>query len=610
MKTKWMRCLPVAALGFAVNVARGGDFTFEGNVTVTTNLAVGATAVPTNEPPGSVYVAGNLSVTGTVTAVGFVGDGSGLTDLAATALPSELLFDDEMTVALDLTQSSGALHDMGGTPLVDLAGRALKAADGVTTLVDLASGTEGLHDDAGTRVLDLTSAGKGLLFDDGTTPALSVASGSEALYFTDGTPAIDLGNKSYHAESLAIGEGAVASGQYAFAQGMDVEAAGDYSSAMGIGSTAWGMGSHAQGLWTTSTVVGAHAEGKWTQAGNDSGTGGWYAHAEGRLTKATGDYSHAEGDRTIASGEASHAEGNDTVASGITAHAEGYYTTAAGFGAHAEGGNTEALGDFSHAQGKFTRAVGDYSHAQGMGFSELGLMSEAWGEASHVEGISTYTSVDAIAAHAEGSGTAAFGIAAHAEGGETVAAGYYSHAQGFRTMALGDFSHAAGRNARASHNSTYVWSSSGATVNSTAANQFTVYASGGIRLLGGVIEGDGSGLYNLATNPFGESIETEHITDGAVTLEKLDLDGLDWRFLKRDGSVAMTGTLNLNGNWISGDGDPEGLSVDPSGNVGVGTSTPVATLDVVGSARISEGIKYIAPLGNLSMGAFTSLPPL
>lgn len=60
-----------------------GDFTFDGNVLVATNLTVGGAAIPTNEPAGTAYVAGNLNVVGTSTSTEFVGDGSGLSNVTA-----------------------------------------------------------------------------------------------------------------------------------------------------------------------------------------------------------------------------------------------------------------------------------------------------------------------------------------------------------------------------------------------------------------------------------------------------------------------------------------------------------------------------------------------
>ena len=82
----------------------------------------------------------------------------------------------------------------------------------------------------------------------------------------------------------------------------------------------------------------------------------------------------------------------------------------------------------------------------------------------------------------------------------TSASGFASHAEGGNSIASGNYSHAAGANASATNNNTYVWSD-GTYVGSTTNNQYSVYADNGIRLLGGAISGNGSGLTNInATN--------------------------------------------------------------------------------------------------------------
>jgi hypothetical protein len=43
----------------------------------------------------------------------------------------------------------------------------------------------------------------------------------------------------------------------------------------------------------------------------------------------------------------------------------------------------------------------------------------------------------------------------------------------------------------------------------------------------------------------------------------------------------MTGNLLTNGNWISNDGGNEGLYVDTSGNVGIGTTSLSSKFSIV-----------------------------
>jgi len=67
----------------------------------------------------------------------------------------------------------------------------------------------------------------------------------------------------------------------------------------------------------------------------------------------------------------------------------------------------------------------------------------------------------------------------------------------------------------------------------------------------------------------------------------LDVDG-SGHFstnLKVDGQLNMDGNVNLNGNYLSGDGDDEGVYVDSDGNVGIGTE-PTKALEVNGETLL------------------------
>jgi hypothetical protein len=109
-------------------------------------------------------------------------------------------------------------------------------------------------------------------------------------------------------------------------------------------------------------------------------------------------------------------------------------------------------------------------------------------------------------------GGGAGNIASGPNGSATVGGGYQNTASGddstipggIYNTASGIYSFAAGYNAQALHSGSFVWSDyepSFSTFASTAANQFSVRASGGIILAGNVlIAGGDAGYYNLSLN--------------------------------------------------------------------------------------------------------------
>lgn len=146
-------------------------------------------------------------------------------------------------------------------------------------------------------------------------------------------------------------------------------------------------------------------------------------------------------------------------------------------------GNT-AGGAVSTAMGAGTTASGDHSTAMGQGARASGYIATAMGE-----------------------WTIASGNYSTAMGSSTEASGDCSTALGSRTEASGEFSFAAGRLAQANHDGAFVWADSEyAYFSSTTTNQFSLRASGGVRL----------------------SDSTPSISFGATTRQMLDLYNQDY----------------------------------------------------------------------------------
>jgi len=143
--------------------------------------------------------------------------------------------------------------------------------------------------------------------------------------------------------------------------------------------------------------------------------------------------------------------------------------------------------------------------------------------------------------------------------GTGTATGLYAVAEGYQTIASGEASHAAGKNAKAMNNNTYVWSD-GQDISSTATRQYTVYAQNGIRLLGGPVSGDGSGLTNLNT-----AVITTAESDPQVGANTTNI------LSKWDGSALVSGSIYDNGN------------------IGIGTTIPTEKLEVSGKIKSTLG---------------------
>ena len=69
------------------------------------------------------------------------------------------------------------------------------------------------------------------------------------------------------------------------------------------------------------------------------------------------------------------------------------------------------------------------------------------------------------------------------------------------------------------------------------------------------------------------------------------------------GNLTFSGTaanIALGSNWVSGDGGDEGIFIDSSGNVGIGTTTPVSKLSISGSATNGDSLLLMS--GDVSNG--------
>lgn len=109
---------------------------------------------------------------------------------------------------------------------------------------------------------------------------------------------------------------------------------------------------------------------------------------------------------------------------------------------------------------------------------------------------------------------------------------------------------------------------------------------------------DANGILRIGVSPWNDHTNdaaahharyTDDETTNAVLVAwpDLDLDGTDdLHNIVEDTTPQLGGNLDMNGKWISGDGDSEGLFADTDGNVGIGTATPTQPLDVAGGLKV------------------------
>lgn len=176
-------------------------------------------------------------------------------------------------------------------------------------------------------------------------------------------------------------------GLYSIALGYNPKAKGSISTALGAQPTASGL---------QSTAIGTNciASGDFSTAiGGTTTASGVVSTAIGSFSVASGGWSTAIGSSTTASGELSTAMGQGSIASGYVSVAMGYYNTASaekstamGSGTIASGAYSTAIGDGSKALGDIATSMGYYTKASGIASTTMGYNTTGKSYASLVLG--------------------------------------------------------------------------------------------------------------------------------------------------------------------------------------------------------------------------------
>ena len=291
---------------------------------------------------------------------------------------------------------------------------------------------------------------------------------------------------------------------------------------------------------------------------------------------SVGQNSIALGYNTIAKGFASIALGSETSASGNRSTAIGTRTVASGTGAFTTGDEVEASGSNSVAMGLATNASGSRSLAMGFGTVASGTGSVAMGSVTD----------------ATGEASVALGQWSKASGNYSVAMGYSSEARPYASLALGQYNEASAISLNIWEPSDPVFIIGNGTSIASPNNAVTVLKNGNFGIntaspakLLHVLKGSPVlGPTHSNTVALFESYLNSYLqTSSANTSESGILSGNSETSIRS----ALIFTADSSVQIRSG-GNLTKLFIRKDGNVGVGTTSPAAKLDINGTAIIGS----------------------
>ncbi len=288
--------------------------------------------------------------------------------------------------------------------------------------------------------------------------------------------------------------------------------------------------------------------------------------------------------------------GSYSVAMGNSTTASGNYSFAAGHNTIADKDNAFAMGDGSYADGIGATAIGSGVGAFGDGSTAIGSAAQAGGASSV----------------AMGDNTTALGIASTALGSNTVADGTYSTAMGYRTTTTDNFSTAMGHNLKVGLSS---FGFNGSFSSATPTDIVDVSALNNVAYFGDVdimIGNDDNAARSLKFygSNSNHTLASTHFTAFKAQTQSTDItytlpasQGVANSLLTNDGSgnlswsalsvLSGTGSTNKLALWTSTTalGAGSTLYYDATNSrLGIGASSPTATLDVTGNANVSGTI--------------------
>ena len=226
---------------------------------------------------------------------------------------------------------------------------------------------------------------------------------------------------------------------------------------------------------------------------------------------------------------------------GFASFASGIGTTASGSYSMAMGQGTEANSHASTAFGFYTQASGSSSTAMGENTIASGRSSTAMGDASTASG--SYSLAQGFNATASGYNAISMGSSPTASGENSLAVGYYSTASGESAIAIGN-----------------------TTVASSPYSTAIGYGT------------EASGTNSMALGTYTEAPSSYETTVGSYNTSYTPSSGWD-----------EDDRLFTVGNGTADISRSDAMVILKSGNTGLGTSTPDATLHIDGSIKYEDG---------------------
>ncbi len=410
--------------------------------------------------------------------------------------------------------------------------------------------------------------------------------------------------------SCAIGKASTASGYASFSSGNLSEASGNTSFAANINSKAIGMASFATGVYTEAIGDYSFTTGYSTKSLSD------HAFAAGRYTEANGEISFAVGSSSKANGNVSFASGYNTKADAQVSTALGQYNVGGGTSdswvatdpifeigiGSSTGSRKNAVtvlknGDFIVGSDDVPPAstISDtlmfFDKSKGAFRSGGVTNSTAWapdsiGVYSLASGYNTLASGNASLAHgfitrATAQSSVALGQSTQATAGRAIAVGTNTIASGVSSIAAGQNTIALGTNTFASGSG-------------TEANGYNSFAIGHITIA--------SGWNTFACGEESEANGSSSFASGSHSIANGSSSFASGKDTKADAYASFTmGRYNVGGgatiSWVPTDpvfeigiGSDESnrenaLTVLKNGNVGIGTTTPAAPIEILSNGN-------------------------